>query len=188
MRLNGKPIELHQLKAEADAAGVIVGDLGTAGDDLVTYDAEGHTIDVPPEMAPVLAAHIPPTRTSALAEVRVEGFGTMNATQQTLVSWPLAQQTLYTARFTLMAIDTGNGDCRVWTAKASAKRVVNGALMVGAPTLETSHADAGAASWQIAADTSGNNFRIRVTGAAGRTISWSLLGEVIRARPDGLVD
>lgn len=105
-----------------------------------------------------------------------------------MVSWPLAIRTLYTARFTLMAIDVGNGDCRVWTAKATAKRLNNGAMMVGTPTLETSHADAGAAAWDVTANTTVNNFRIRVTGAAGRTISWNLIGEFLRARPDGLVD
>lgn len=127
-------------------------------------------------------------RKSFIQQVAVEDFRTTNATQATLVAWPLAQQTLYAARFTMLAIDVGNADCRAWTAKATAKRVNNGALLVGTPTLETSMADAGAAAWAVAADVSGNTFRVRVTGAAGRTISWSLLGEVVRARPDGLVD
>lgn len=130
----------------------------------------------------------PPARRSAILEVLAEDIRTTNGTQTTLIAWPLAVQTLYAARFTLTAIDVGNADCRVWTAKATAKRVNGGALLVGTPTLETSHADAGAASWAVAADVSGNDFRVRVTGAAGRTISWSLLGEVIRSRPDGLVD
>lgn len=134
------------------------------------------------------AADAPPVRKSFIQQVAVEDFRTANATQATLVSWPLAQQTLYTARFTLMAIDVGNADCRVWHATASAKRVNNGAALVGTPSIVSSHADAGASAWALAADANGNNFRVRVTGAAGRTISWSLLGEVVRARPDGLVD
>jgi hypothetical protein len=139
---------------------------------------------------PVLAAHDPtPTpRVAAYRTVTVENFRTTDATQATLVAWPLAVQTLYTARFTILAVDTVNGDCRVWTAKATAKRLGAGALLVGTPTLETSHADAGASAWALAADVNANNFRVRVTGAAGRTISWSLVGEVLRARPDGLVD
>lgn len=136
----------------------------------------------------ILAADPEPLRTSALLQVKVEDVRTTNATQATLASWPLALQTLYAARFTVTAIDTGNADCRVWTAKATAKRVNGGALLVGTPTVETSHADTGAAAWAVAADVSGNTFRVRVTGASGRTISWSLLGEVVRARPDGLVD
>jgi hypothetical protein len=140
---------------------------------------------------PVLAAHDPtptPGPKALYTPVVVEDVRTTDATQSTLVSWPLAVQTLYTARFTILAVDTVNGDCRVWTAKATAKRLGAGAVLVGTPTLETSHADTGAASWALAADVSGNNFRVRVTGAAGRTISWSLVGEVLRARPDGLVD
>lgn len=136
----------------------------------------------------VLPADPPPVQKSAILQVRVEDVRTTNGSQATLVSWPLAAQTLYTARFTITAIDTGNGDCRAWHATATAKRLNNGALLVGTPTAVSSHADAGAAAWALTADASGNAFRIRITGAAGRTISWSLLGEVVRARPDGLVD
>jgi hypothetical protein len=58
MKLNGKRVTLPKLQAEAQAASVAVGELGTAGDDLVTWDADGHTVDVPPAMQPVLAAHV----------------------------------------------------------------------------------------------------------------------------------
>jgi hypothetical protein len=133
-------------------------------------------------------AEVVPAPKTAYLVVRAEDFRTTDATQATLASWPLAVQTLYTARFTILAVDTANGDCRVWTAKATAKRLGAGALLVGTPTLETSHADAGATAWALAADVNVNNFRVRVTGAAGRAISWSLVGEVLRARPDGLVD
>jgi hypothetical protein len=143
-------------------------------------NGDGTVTVIPPPVVP------PPK--SAYRTVVVEDFRTTDATQATLASWPLAVQTLYTARFTILAVDTVNGDCRVWTAKATAKRLGAGALLIGTPTLETSHADAGAASWALAADTNSNNFRVRVTGAAGRTISWSLVGEVLRARPSGLAD
>lgn len=138
--------------------------------------------------AQVLDPVLSPAKKSAVLEVSVEDVRTPNATIATLASWPLAVQTLYTARFTILAIDTGNGDCRVWHATATAKRLNNGASLVGTPTVLSVHGDAGSASWALAADANGNNFRVRVTGAAGRTISWSLVGEVIRARPDGLVD
>lgn len=136
----------------------------------------------------VLAADPLIARKALITQVSVEDFRTTNGTIATMVAWTLAVQTLYAARFVLTAIDVGNADCRVWTAKVSAKRVNNGALLVGTPSVETSHADAGAASWAIAADVNGNAFRVRVTGVNGRTLSWSLLGEIVRARPDGLVD
>lgn len=167
------------IKRLADGACIPL-DPGNA--DYQRWQAEGGDAVTDPADPPIVPK-------SAFVAVTVEDFRTTNATQATMASWPLALQTLYTARFTVMAIDVGNGDCRVWTAKATAKRLNGGALQVGGPgTIETSHADAGAASWALAADVSGNSFRVRVTGAAGRTISWSLVGEVLRARPDGLVD
>lgn len=58
MKLNGKRVTLPKLQTEARTAGVTVGDLGTAGDELVTWDVDGHTVDVPRAMQPVLAAHV----------------------------------------------------------------------------------------------------------------------------------
>lgn len=151
-------------------------------------DYQRYLADVAAGAAVLDADPAAPTK-SFIAQVAVEDFRTINtSTATTMIAWPLAVQTLYAARFTLMAIDVGNADCRVWHATATAKRVNNGALLVGTPTIVSSHADAGAATWAVAADANGNTFRVRVTGAAGRTISWSLLGEVVRARPDGLVD
>jgi hypothetical protein len=141
------------------------------------------------ELAAYQAALVPiPPPKSAYRTVTVEDFQTTDATITSMVLWPLELQTLYTARFTIMAIDTGNGDCRVWYAKASAKRLGAGALLVGTPNIDTDHPNPGATGWAITADTNGSNFRVRVTGAAGRTISWNLVGEVLRARPSGLVD
>lgn len=136
----------------------------------------------------VLPADVPPSRKALGRIVSVEDVRTTNATISTLVAWPLDVQTLYTARFVILAVDTGNGDCRVWHATATAKRLGAGALLVGSPTVLSVHGDVGSAAWALSADTSGNDFRVRVTGAAGRTVSWSLVGEVLRARPDGLVE
>lgn len=155
--------------------------LDTGTDAEIRTRLGADTIILPAD--PVIAAK------SKIVEVSVEDFRTANATQATMVAWPLALQTLYTARFTITAIDVVNGDCKAWYAMATAKRLGAGALPIGGQgTILSSHADTGAAAWAINADTSGNDFRIRVTGAAGRTISWSLIGHVMRARPDGLVD
>jgi hypothetical protein len=69
MKLAGTIIDLPTLEQEARAAGVAVPNgLGTTGldaegrpDELVTWDDDGQTVDVPPEMAPVVAAHDPTT-------------------------------------------------------------------------------------------------------------------------------
>lgn len=164
----------------ADAEGQHSMPLGVGTDQEIRDRLGADTVILPPDPEPVQKALI--------QQVSVEDVRTTNATQATLASWPLALQTLYTARFIVTAIDVGNADTRAWHATATAKRVNNGALLVGTPTVVSSHADAGAASWALAADVSGNTFRVRVTGAAGRTISWSVLGEIVRSRPDGLVD
>jgi hypothetical protein len=133
-------------------------------------------------------AFLVPIKKSAITEVQVDDFRTANATQATMVAWPLAVRTLYAARFTLMAISLTSGECHVWHAVVSAKRVDGGALMVGVPAIAANQPDPGASGWGVTADVSGNSFRVRVTGQAGQEISWSLLGEVVRSRPTGLVD
>jgi hypothetical protein len=129
-----------------------------------------------------------PVQKQGYTVVRIEDIRTSDATVFTFASWPLEEKTLYTARFTIMAVDTVSGACHVWYGKASAKRLTANAILVGTPNIDTDHPDAAAAGWLVAVDVSSTNFRIRVTGAAGRTISWNLVGEVLRARPDGLVD
>jgi hypothetical protein len=61
MKLNGRRVDLPTLRAEIIAAGIAIGDLGTAGDELVTWDADGHTVpDLPAAVTAVLAAHVVP--------------------------------------------------------------------------------------------------------------------------------
>lgn len=64
MKLQGKRVDLPLLTQEATTAGVVVGDLGTVSldqnglpDELITWDADGQTVDVPPTMQPVVDAH-----------------------------------------------------------------------------------------------------------------------------------
>lgn len=59
MKLNGKVVRLEQLKQELHTAG-IAGDFCTSGDELLTYNAAGDTVDVPATAAPVVAAHVVP--------------------------------------------------------------------------------------------------------------------------------
>lgn len=62
MKLNGKVVDLHALRDEMELAGIPLPALGTVGDDLVTYDADGHIIEIPDIIVAqaVLAAHVPP--------------------------------------------------------------------------------------------------------------------------------
>lgn len=60
MLLNGKRVDLIQLRAEMVAASLTVRGLGINADDLHTYDASGAEADVPAGAAAVIAAHVPP--------------------------------------------------------------------------------------------------------------------------------
>ena len=58
--LNGKTVDLIKLRDELTAAGIVVSALGTAGDDLFTYDEKGEAAPLPLRAAAVIAAHVPP--------------------------------------------------------------------------------------------------------------------------------
>lgn len=191
MNIN-KAVDLALLAQQVKAAIPSIAALSLAGTDLRTYDAAGVIIDIPPAnqaaVQALVAAHVVPVDRSAIEEIKAEDFRTTDATQATMAVWPLAVQTLYRGRFTVLSFDVNDGTSSTWTAEASAKRLNGSALLVGTPVINPPLQNAGASSWQLTFDVNGNNFRARVTGVTGRTISWNLLGEVVRARPDGLVD
>lgn len=110
---------------------------------------------------------------------------TTNATPAQLYRATLAPLTGYRASLTLIAVDAGNGAVRTIEARVTAKRLTNGALLVGTPTVVSDHQDSGTSAWAIAASVSGNDFIITVTGAAGRNINWGLSGEVVSFTPGG---
>lgn len=194
MKLNGKRVELHQLRAEIIAAGIAIGDLGTAGDELVTYDADGHTMpDLPSGIAAVLAAHVAPLPLTAyvgqqtLAN-RVTTVGTVPAE---LFRQALAPLTVYRARVELFGVDRANGNTRDIEAKVTAKRLGAGAILVpnaaaGLFTLLADHRDAAAGTWTILPSVSGADFVITVVGSAGRTVDWFCRLAVDSFTPAGL--
>jgi hypothetical protein len=61
MDLNGKRVDLELLEAELAAASIPVLGLCLIGDELLTYDATGALIDLPPLASAVIDAHVEPT-------------------------------------------------------------------------------------------------------------------------------
>ena len=110
---------------------------------------------------------------------------TTNATPAELYRATLAQRTGYRANLTLIAVDAGNGAVRTIEARITAKRLTNGALLVGSPVVVSDHQDSGTTSWAITANASGTDFVVTVTGAAGRNIDWLLSGDVVSFTPGG---
>lgn len=114
-----------------------------------------------------------------------ERLRTTNATPTELYRATLAQRTGYRASLTLIAVDAGNGAVRTIEARVTAKRLANGALLVGQPVVVADQQDSGTSAWAIGASVSGSDFVITVTGAAGRNIDWLLDGAVVAFTPGG---
>lgn len=110
---------------------------------------------------------------------------TTSATATEIWRATLAQLTLYRARLELLGVDAGNGNARYIQATVVAKRVGAGAVLVGAPSVVVNVQDAGASTWAITANVSGNDFVVTVTGQAGRTIDWRLSGSITSFAPEG---
>ena len=110
---------------------------------------------------------------------------TANATPAELWRATLAQRTGYRASLTLIAVDAGNGAVRTIEARITAKRLANGALLVGQPVVVADQQDSGTAAWAITANVSGTDVVVTVTGAAGRNIDWLLSGAVVSFTPGG---
>lgn len=110
---------------------------------------------------------------------------TTNATPAELYRATLAPLTGYRADLRLLAVDAGSGALRSIHASIVAKRLGNGALLVGSPVVIANHQDAAASAWGITAAAEGNDFVITVAGAASRNIDWLLTGDVVSFTPGG---
>jgi len=136
----------------------------------------------------IIAAHVVPTSPPPAVQNQavMATVTTTDATPTDILSDRTPNNSGVTADLQLIAVDTANGDCRIWKASVAAKKVGVTVSLIGTPVIYASHADAGAASWAVAAVVVGAGIRIRVTGAAGRTISWSITGTVVRFGPQGI--
>lgn len=110
---------------------------------------------------------------------------TTDATPTEAYRLALQPLTGYTGTVTVIGVDTANGAVRVIRASFAVKRLNAAALAVGGPVVLASHADAAATAWQVAASVTANDAVVTVTGAAGRTVDWSLSGEMTSFTPSG---
>lgn len=100
---------------------------------------------------------------------------------------PLAPMTAYTAHINITGIDSGNGNMRVIRADIAAKRLANGAILVGSPAVHTNLSDGSANTWTVTPSVSGNDFILTCIGASGRTVDWFLRMSVETFAPGGVV-
>jgi hypothetical protein len=119
-------------------------------------------------------------------DIRLQERGqTTTATPTEIYRAGLQQNTGYFGDLRVIGVDLGNGNVKEISAHVLVKRLGAGAVLVGSPVVVSSIQDAGASAWTITASVSGNDFVVTCSGAAGRTVAWSLTGQVTSFTPAG---
>lgn len=161
--------------------------------DVVTISENGEPVYSQVPFTPAEEAQAATEATAAVAAAIVYAASatvdrrvrTTDATPTEVYRRTLALLTGYAAVLNLLGVDAGNGAVRMIRASIVAKRLSNGAVLVGTPVVLANHQDAAATAWAITAAASGNDFVVTCTGAAGRTIDWLLSGEIRAFTPGG---
>lgn len=109
---------------------------------------------------------------------------TTNATPTEIFRSTLATNTGYRAQLSALGVDMGNGNMWERSGRFLLRRLSGAAQVVGTPIVDAPITDP-ALGWSVSAGVSGNDFVITVTGAAGRTIDWSLTGTYTSFTPNG---
>src|SRR5574341_1881376 len=109
---------------------------------------------------------------SRTADRSVPTVQTVNATTTTCGTYTVPTNSACEVTVKVIGRTAGAGVGTCWRHLA-AQRGAGGAVIVGAETpVVADILDAGAALWTAVLDVSGNDVRVRVTGAAATTIEW----------------
>lgn len=109
------------------------------------------------------------TQLKPQAKQEVIHCATSDATVTTLWSWTVPDDTVTTVKAEVV----GNGPAGagiIWEARATYSRVATGAPTLIGLMVTVNHKSV--STWLVAFDTSSNDVRVRVTGAAATTIQW----------------
>lgn len=130
---------------------------------------------------PTLGARVSRLETTATADDVIHDViqgrvATTSATVATLLTLTLADDTAYLIEARVLARRTAGaagaaGDCAAYLRRALAHRTAGGgAVLVG--TVEAPFEREDQTAWDCTIDASGNDLRVRVTGAASNTVTW----------------
>ncbi len=125
-------------------------------------------------------------RSRAIGELRVQ---TVNATSAELLRAAVPPLTGYTARLRIIGV-ADNLAMRAVEAIVVIGRGTNGAAIIQnagsqGQTVLADHRSGVGGSWAIVPSVVGNDYVITVTGSAGRTVDWRLVGTVEAFTPGG---
>ena len=152
-----KPIDLTLLSKELAGAGVAVpGGLALSGElpglpgeqELYTQDDEGAAVDLPPEAAPVVDAHVaPPPLIQYAGSMAVHAITrTTDAASHEVFRFPCEQLRMYETTMVIRGVDAGNFVSKRMVGEFMWKRTTGNAVVVGI-TVVSDIKDAAAASW-----------------------------------------
>lgn len=190
-------IDLLLLQEELATAGILVTALGTSGpnsatpaapENLFTYDAAGAAAELPPGSAPVVDAHVAPPLVVDHVETRPVDVVTRTTDGVFRELWRLLTKPKHTYRaaLELRATDATDGTTKAQEARLVFKGGAGSPVQVGATVVLWVAQDAAATGWTVQAQVQGAELVFGVRGAAGKTIDWSVTGELVVFSPEGL--
>jgi hypothetical protein len=181
-----KNLTLPRLAAELRAAGITFDSLFLANDGTLSIrDALDNVIE-DARMAAVVDGHVAdlPIMTSSL---RVEAqVATDDDTPTELYRAAIPITSIFDIALRVYGVDRASGAFKKFRREAAIRRLGAASAPTVQGTVETPAPDVGAATWTMAPSFDGNDLVITVTGAATRTIDWSLFAEVRRFSPGGI--
>jgi len=191
-----KRIDLELLGRELATADVVVTGLGLSGflpetpteQELYQVDGDGAPLELPPAAVPVVEAHTaPPLVVDYVATRPVSAvLRTTDDLLHEVFRLPTKLKHIYGAALRMTAVDATSGATKRTRADMTFKGLAASVAQVGTTVTSTPMQDPAAASWVIQPTTDGVDLVISVKGAAGRTVDWTLAGDVEVFAPDGL--
>lgn len=108
-------------------------------------------------------------------------LSTTDATPSTLLSYTLASGFTYSVEAKIVARDITGANRAMFIPKALVYREGSGSVIEGGVPYQIDNVTStGANAWVGTIDTSGNDIRVRVTGAASTTINWHVILELTK--------
>lgn len=189
-----KRIDIGLLGRELATAGVVVGALVSSGTDAdgdlyaVGPAGNGELIDLPPEAGPVVDAHVaPPPAVLYVRTVPVNAVvRTADGAVRELFRFATSPKHVYRAALEMRATDATDGTTKGQEARLVFKGLASSVVQVGATASLWAAQDAAATGWTIQVQAVGTELVFGVRGSAGRTVDWSLVGDLVDFAPAGL--
>lgn len=170
------------------AAGIVLDGLVIEGDEAFVPGSAppgqvGERFDLPAGSEAVIAAYVPPDPIKT-NEFKIEKqVTTTNGGAVVLYRGTIPVTSIFDIVIRVYAVDRVNGNFKKFRREAAIRRLGQASAPAVMGTVETPAPDVGTATWTIVPSFVGNDLVITVTGAATRTIDWSLFAEVRRFSP-----